>query len=178
MFQICGLIYPIRWINKKKKKRKNPYNSRCLRLSFIKYFHIIFLYTLVRPDTNSETAPLDFDFISFIKIPPTYVIKFNSIHFIFPLWTGPLHKFLLTNFRPLMSSLLTSQGLVLATAMAVSAGTIILFDLFRHRIPIKNQLDSPPQLLKSCLSSGIKKKNGAFFLSHLFLGFFSFSSCC
>ncbi|KAI3455324.1 hypothetical protein Pfo_011987 [Paulownia fortunei] len=63
-----------------------------------------------------------------------------------------------------MSSMLTSQGLVLATAMAVSAGTIILFDLFREKyFPPASQIpgnqDSPPdenQVLKSCLSSGSK----------------------
>lgn len=62
-----------------------------------------------------------------------------------------------------MSPMLTSQGLVLATAMAVSAGTVILFDLFREKyfpptpeVPGNHQ-DPPPhenQVLKSCLSSG------------------------
>ncbi|KAL0441628.1 UNVERIFIED_CONTAM: hypothetical protein Sradi_0101700 [Sesamum radiatum] len=68
-----------------------------------------------------------------------------------------------------MSSMLTSQGLVLATAMAVSAGTLLLFDLFRDKSfppptsPIPgNQVPSPhddqKQALKSCLSSGSKKR--------------------
>ncbi|KAG8379838.1 hypothetical protein BUALT_Bualt07G0131100 [Buddleja alternifolia] len=61
-------------------------------------------------------------------------------------------------------SMLTSQGLVLATAMAVSAGTILLFDLFREKYFPTSQFsgnqDSPneKQVLKSCLSSGSSKK--------------------
>ncbi|XP_051147936.1 uncharacterized protein LOC127263050 [Andrographis paniculata] len=67
-----------------------------------------------------------------------------------------------------MSSMLTSQGLVFATAMAVSAGTIILFDLLRDKYfphhhhhhppppPPPNRNRNPPPL-KSCLSSGNKK---------------------
>ncbi|KAK6127932.1 hypothetical protein DH2020_013381 [Rehmannia glutinosa] len=47
--------------------------------------------------------------------------------------------------------MLNSQCLFLATAMAVSAGTIILFDLFRDRNQDSN-LDEK-QVLKSCLSS-------------------------
>ncbi|KAK6148968.1 hypothetical protein DH2020_016493 [Rehmannia glutinosa] len=59
--------------------------------------------------------------------------------------------------------MLTSQGLVFATAMAVSAGTIFFFDLFREKyIPqIPDNQNSPPhqnQVLKSCLSSGNKKR--------------------
>ncbi|KAL2242691.1 uncharacterized protein LOC105158387 [Sesamum indicum] len=68
-----------------------------------------------------------------------------------------------------MSSMLTSQGLVLATAMAVSAGTLLLFDLFRDKsfppptspIPgnqVSNPHDDQKQALKSCLSSGSKKR--------------------
>ncbi|KAL2539313.1 hypothetical protein Adt_00310 [Abeliophyllum distichum] len=59
--------------------------------------------------------------------------------------------------------MLSSQGLVLATAMAVSAGTIIVFDLLREKYfpPTqfsRNQQSIPQkQLLKSCLSSGSKK---------------------
>lgn len=58
-----------------------------------------------------------------------------------------------------MSSI--SQGLVLATAMAVSAGTIILLDLCREKYFPSAQMaqhqDSPQekQNIKSCLSSGI-----------------------
>ncbi|KAL2234708.1 UNVERIFIED_CONTAM: hypothetical protein Sindi_1203000, partial [Sesamum indicum] len=62
------------------------------------------------------------------------------------------------------AAFLTSQVLFLATALAVSAGTVFLFDLFRERcfpppqIP-RNQdsLIQRKQLLKSCLSSGSKK---------------------
>ncbi|KAL7099719.1 hypothetical protein ACP275_09G102400 [Erythranthe tilingii] len=60
--------------------------------------------------------------------------------------------------------MLTSQGLVLATAMAVSAGTIILFDLCRERylhstsLILRNQDSHSDQNLKSCLSSGSKKR--------------------
>ncbi|CDO98146.1 unnamed protein product [Coffea canephora] len=61
-----------------------------------------------------------------------------------------------------MSSI--SQGLVLATAMAVSAGTIILFDLCREKyFPSTTQLartrdaHQQKQNLKPCLSSGGKK---------------------
>ncbi|KAL0319146.1 UNVERIFIED_CONTAM: hypothetical protein Sangu_2070800 [Sesamum angustifolium] len=68
-----------------------------------------------------------------------------------------------------MSSMLTSQALVLATAMAVSAGTLLLFDLFRDKSfppptsPIPgNQVPSPhddqKQALKSCLSSEEEKE--------------------
>ncbi|KAI5660493.1 hypothetical protein M9H77_29286 [Catharanthus roseus] len=67
-----------------------------------------------------------------------------------------------------MSSILGSQGLVLATAMAVSAGTIILFDLVRDKYFSTTHLSenqdssnsSQTQPLKSCLSSsGCKKKS-------------------
>ncbi|KAL8457110.1 hypothetical protein ACS0TY_035085 [Phlomoides rotata] len=57
--------------------------------------------------------------------------------------------------------MLTSQGLVLATAMAVSAGTVILFDLFRQNIFPQIHQDPPPhqkRVLKSCLSSGSRKE--------------------
>ncbi|CAI9113992.1 OLC1v1037453C1 [Oldenlandia corymbosa var. corymbosa] len=53
-----------------------------------------------------------------------------------------------------------SQGLVLATAMAVSAGTILLFDLCREKYFSATQIVPTPQKhhLRSCLSSGGKKK--------------------
>ncbi|GFP88973.1 hypothetical protein PHJA_001041000 [Phtheirospermum japonicum] len=63
--------------------------------------------------------------------------------------------------------MLTSQGLVLATAMAVSAGTIFLFDHLREKyFPHTPQvsgnqvfpLAGNQVLLKSCLSSGRKKR--------------------
>lgn len=60
-----------------------------------------------------------------------------------------------------MSSVLSSKGLVLATSIAVSAGTVILFDLLREKyFPPTQFQDSPPakQLLKSCLSSSSQKK--------------------
>ncbi|KAL8043011.1 hypothetical protein ABFX02_09G090400 [Erythranthe guttata] len=63
-----------------------------------------------------------------------------------------------------MSSMLTCQGVVLATAMAVSAGTIILFDLCRERylhstsLILRNHDSHSDQNLKSCLSSGGKKR--------------------
>ena len=63
-----------------------------------------------------------------------------------------------------MSSMLGSQGLVLATAMAVSAGTVILLDLFRVKYSSTHLSDhSPPenQILKSCLSSAGKNKDRA-----------------
>ncbi|OIT05063.1 PREDICTED: uncharacterized protein LOC109223849 [Nicotiana attenuata] len=66
-----------------------------------------------------------------------------------------------------MSSMLGSQGLVLATAMAVSAGTVILLDLFRVKYSSTHlsvqQDHSPPenQILKSCLSSAGKNKDRA-----------------
>ncbi|KAL0429787.1 UNVERIFIED_CONTAM: hypothetical protein Sradi_0604700 [Sesamum radiatum] len=64
------------------------------------------------------------------------------------------------------AAFLTSQALFLATALAVSAGTIILFDLFSVKcfpppqIP-RNQdsLTHQKKLLKSCLSSGSKKRD-------------------
>ncbi|XP_009617112.1 uncharacterized protein LOC107819186 [Nicotiana tabacum] len=67
-----------------------------------------------------------------------------------------------------MSSLMGSNGLVLATAMVVSAGTVILFDLLREKYlsTIQFELTNNKQeysphgkhILKSCLSSGEKKK--------------------
>ncbi|XP_051135894.1 uncharacterized protein LOC127254693 isoform X1 [Andrographis paniculata] len=66
-----------------------------------------------------------------------------------------------------MPSLLTSQAVLLATAMAVSAGTLLLFELFRQKYP-KIPQNYPPdkkQALRSCLSSvrgrnsGSEKKN-------------------
>lgn len=63
--------------------------------------------------------------------------------------------------------MLGSQGLVLATAMAVSAGTVILLDLFRVKYfpatHLSDQQDYPPdqkKILKSCLSSAGKNKDG------------------
>ncbi|CAI9766079.1 unnamed protein product [Fraxinus pennsylvanica] len=59
-----------------------------------------------------------------------------------------------------MSSVLSSKGLVLATSMAVSAGTVILFDLLREKYFAPTQFqESPPakQLLKSCLTSSSQK---------------------
>ncbi|KAK4362194.1 hypothetical protein RND71_017435 [Anisodus tanguticus] len=64
-----------------------------------------------------------------------------------------------------MSSMLGSQGLVLATAMAVSAGTVILLDIFRVKYfpatHLSDQQDYPPekQIIKSCLSSSGKNKD-------------------
>ncbi|KAH0690668.1 hypothetical protein KY285_017871 [Solanum tuberosum] len=62
-----------------------------------------------------------------------------------------------------MSSMLGSQGFVLATAMAVSAGTVILLDLFRVKyFPATHLSDYPhdhKQILKSCLSSAGKNKD-------------------
>ncbi|XP_075521610.1 uncharacterized protein LOC142554821 [Primulina tabacum] len=62
--------------------------------------------------------------------------------------------------------MLSSQGLVLATAMAVSAGTIILFDFFKEKCfsNIRQNQDCPlpeKKALKSCLSSdsGSKKSD-------------------
>ncbi|KAL6559820.1 hypothetical protein OROGR_004937 [Orobanche gracilis] len=62
--------------------------------------------------------------------------------------------------------MLTSQGLALATAMAVSAGTIFLFDhlrekYFPHTPQVSEIQDFTPaenHVLKSCLSSGSKKR--------------------
>ncbi|XP_022889712.1 uncharacterized protein LOC111405175 [Olea europaea var. sylvestris] len=57
--------------------------------------------------------------------------------------------------------MLSSQGLVLATAMAVSAGTIIVFDLLREKYFPSTQFPRThpqKQLLKSCLSSGSKNR--------------------
>ncbi|WMV35143.1 hypothetical protein MTR67_028528 [Solanum verrucosum] len=62
-----------------------------------------------------------------------------------------------------MSCLMGSQGVVLATAVVVSAGTIVVFDLLRQKYLsiaelelTNNNQKSPHQnpLLKSCLSSG------------------------
>lgn len=63
-----------------------------------------------------------------------------------------------------MSSMLGSQGFVLATAMAVSAGTVILLDLFRVKyFPATHLSDQQDerQILKSCLSSAGKNKDRA-----------------
>lgn len=59
--------------------------------------------------------------------------------------------------------MLSSQGLVLATAMAVSAGTIIVFDLLKEKyfpssqFPRTQESHPQKQFVKSCLSSGSKK---------------------
>ena len=68
-----------------------------------------------------------------------------------------------------MSSLMGSNGLVLATAMAVSAGTVLLFDLLQEKYlsTIQFELTNNKQeysphgehILKSCLSSGEKNKD-------------------
>ncbi|CAN4103750.1 unnamed protein product [Withania somnifera] len=59
-----------------------------------------------------------------------------------------------------MSSLLTSQGVVFATAMAVSAGTMILLAAFRlqksHEFSFNSIPLHPP---RSCISTDGKKKN-------------------
>ncbi|KAG9131335.1 hypothetical protein Leryth_006186 [Lithospermum erythrorhizon] len=67
-----------------------------------------------------------------------------------------------------MSSMLSSQCLVLATAMAVSAGTLIILDHLWQKSPLstnsalpRNQ-DAQPihqTLPKSCFSSGSKKRD-------------------
>ncbi|XP_019168721.1 PREDICTED: uncharacterized protein LOC109164651 [Ipomoea nil] len=51
--------------------------------------------------------------------------------------------------------MLSSQGLVLATAMAVSAGTIIILDLLRDKYFPQNQesLAEKHRILRSCLTS-------------------------
>lgn len=58
-----------------------------------------------------------------------------------------------------MSSLLTSQGIVFATAMAVSAGTMILFATFRlqksQELSFNSISNIPP---RSCISTDGKKK--------------------
>ncbi|CAA2946540.1 Hypothetical predicted protein [Olea europaea subsp. europaea] len=57
--------------------------------------------------------------------------------------------------------MLSSQGLVLATAMAVSAGTIIVFDLLREKYFPSTQFPRThpqKQFLKSCLSTGSKNE--------------------
>lgn len=55
--------------------------------------------------------------------------------------------------------MVTCQGLILATAMAaISAGTIILFDLIRQNYFLSSQISqNQKRVLKSCLSSGSKK---------------------
>ncbi|OIT02786.1 PREDICTED: uncharacterized protein LOC109228369 [Nicotiana attenuata] len=70
-----------------------------------------------------------------------------------------------------MSSLMGPNGLVLATAMVVSAGTVILFDLLQEKYlsTIQFELTNNKQeysphgkyILKSCLSSGGKKKDSS-----------------
>ncbi|KAL2458754.1 uncharacterized protein Fot_55543 [Forsythia ovata] len=58
-----------------------------------------------------------------------------------------------------MSSILNSQGLVVVTAMAISAATMILFDHFRVKhLPENQDSTSDKQVLKSCLSLGGSKE--------------------
>lgn len=58
-----------------------------------------------------------------------------------------------------MSSLLTSQGVVFATAMAVSAGTMILLAAFRLQKPQELSFNSIPlHPPRSCISTDGKKK--------------------
>ncbi|KAF6156655.1 hypothetical protein GIB67_017791 [Kingdonia uniflora] len=52
-----------------------------------------------------------------------------------------------------MSSVLTSQGVVVATAMAAVSGTVILLSLCRPKPMLKS-----PQTLRSCISSDEKKR--------------------
>ncbi|XP_057484774.1 uncharacterized protein LOC130771212 [Actinidia eriantha] len=56
-----------------------------------------------------------------------------------------------------MSSILNSQGVVLATAMAVS-GTVILLALRLQRSFPDAQFQPPPPLPRSCISSDGKKR--------------------
>ncbi|PSS13853.1 hypothetical protein CEY00_Acc14465 [Actinidia chinensis var. chinensis] len=56
-----------------------------------------------------------------------------------------------------MSSILNSQGVVLATAMAVS-GTVILLALRLQRSFPADQFQPPPPLPRSCISSDGKKR--------------------
>ncbi|KAJ4958394.1 hypothetical protein NE237_025505 [Protea cynaroides] len=56
-----------------------------------------------------------------------------------------------------MSSILSSQGMVLATAMALS-GTIILLAFCRQK-PLHQTSDSSPRILRSCISSDGKKRD-------------------
>ncbi|XP_068643857.1 uncharacterized protein [Aristolochia californica] len=75
-----------------------------------------------------------------------------------------------------MSSLLSSQGMALATAMAVS-GTVIIFALCRQKplfdAPFAVDPNSPPPVrnLRSCIASGErklrKKKKKVHFADHL-----------
>ncbi|KAH0659180.1 hypothetical protein KY289_027928 [Solanum tuberosum] len=62
-----------------------------------------------------------------------------------------------------MSCLMGSQGVVLATAVVVSAGTVVVFDLLRQKylsiaeVELTNNNQKSPRqnpILKSCLSSG------------------------
>jgi len=56
-----------------------------------------------------------------------------------------------------MGSILNSQGVVLATAMAVS-GTVILLTLRLQKSFPAAQFQSPPPLPRSCISSDRKKR--------------------
>ncbi|KAJ7978921.1 Cytochrome P450 family protein [Quillaja saponaria] len=62
-----------------------------------------------------------------------------------------------------MSSIISSQGMALATAMAVS-GTVILLAFRRQKsfpatqFPVGENPQSSPQILRSCISSERKKK--------------------
>ncbi|KAK7330107.1 hypothetical protein VNO77_24293 [Canavalia gladiata] len=56
-----------------------------------------------------------------------------------------------------MSSMISAQGVVFATAMAVS-GTVILLALRLQRsFPLHETPSSPPPILRSCISSDGKK---------------------
>ncbi|KAJ4954007.1 hypothetical protein NE237_030839 [Protea cynaroides] len=63
-----------------------------------------------------------------------------------------------------MSSILSSQGMALATAMAVS-GTVILLAIRRQKplsadqFAVDQNSDSSPRILRSCISSDGKKRD-------------------
>lgn len=58
-----------------------------------------------------------------------------------------------------MSSMISAQGVVFATAMAVS-GTVILLALRlqKTQFPVRETPPSPPPILRSCISSDEKKR--------------------
>ncbi|KAL4319463.1 hypothetical protein GQ457_18G003540 [Hibiscus cannabinus] len=59
-----------------------------------------------------------------------------------------------------MASILSSQAMVFATAMAVSGTVILLAFRLQKSFPL-DQIHNPPpqQVLRSCISSGGRKKN-------------------
>ncbi|KAG4197305.1 hypothetical protein CXB51_013451 [Gossypium anomalum] len=62
------------------------------------------------------------------------------------------------SFSPIMASILSSQGVVLATAMAVS-GTVILLAFRLQKSYLLDQISQPSQqALRSCISSEGKKR--------------------